>query len=180
LLVLETVVTASEVDGLENPKGPVTIDGRSIRFALKGYEPKTFLVKPGQISNQSVNRSHLRQRNHAASSLVQLRMPENLNRSVILALNADETIRKATVLKLDGTVISAVPCPTVPGGTSLAILGWDGCNENGAAVARGMYVLKVQTDRTTALVPFSIDSPSDAGAYYPTRSETFGSKHHGM
>jgi alpha-mannosidase len=138
------IVAASEVTGVEEPKGSATFSGSDIIFDLTKYQLKTFSVQLGQPVAVRSNFSDLV---HPKPSEVQLTVALASNRGirVVMRLPYSAKIRTLSITDLSGRLVRKLAEDQSVTHSSMIV--WDGKNMNSQLVRAGMYLVRCVTDQ---------------------------------
>jgi alpha-mannosidase len=147
------ILAASEVYGTERARGTATFANNMLTFSLKGYEPKSFSVKLGEISAAAVGISPAAAGTGLLSRRVCFSAP---GAKTAFMLEGDEVVERAAIRRLDGRMVAAILGRNSGAGEPVP-LNWNGrTSVNGNPAAPGMYLVEVTTGRRMLVAPFNI------------------------
>jgi alpha-mannosidase len=138
------IVAASEVTGVEEPKGTATFSGSDLIFNLTKYQPKTFSVQLGVPVAVRGNFSGLL---HPNPSEVQLTVALTSNRGIrtVMRLPYSARIRTLSITDVLGRLVRKLAEDQSV--THSSVIVWDGKDMNSKLVHTGMYFVRCMTDQ---------------------------------
>jgi alpha-mannosidase len=141
------IVSATEVNGLEDSQGPAQFSENELTFNLTKYQPKAFAVQLGPVSALSKGRREFI-RFGAPAMTVNVRLAGGLHRMASFRVPAGATIRSIAVYDaLGAQVVELVKGKRFVASTSIA---WDGRGVGSLPVGAGLYFVTCITDQGRA------------------------------
>jgi alpha-mannosidase len=138
------IVSAAEVNGMEDVKGAAQFSGSDLTFNLTKYQPKAFSVKLGPIVAVMKGIQELI-RYSGSEVMVNVRMTRGDRRQASFRVPAGATIRSIAVYNAIGKqLVELVKGDRFAGPTTIA---WDGRGDGSRPVGAGLYFVTCVTDQ---------------------------------